>query len=87
MGLDFFEAEENPQQDIAANVTKKPTKVTDLYNTTSCIEPPFTCPHKRIQFYLYTRQAIAIIPLLPYYCSLLVILKYKMHPRSFMLAT
>uniref|UniRef100_A0A146LBX8 Pancreatic lipase-related protein 1 n=1 Tax=Lygus hesperus TaxID=30085 RepID=A0A146LBX8_LYGHE len=29
--------------------------INDLYVTTSCIEPPFVCPHKRIQFYLYTR--------------------------------
>ncbi|CAH1405629.1 unnamed protein product [Nezara viridula] len=29
--------------------------VQDLYNTTSCIDPPFICPHPRIQFYLYTR--------------------------------
>ncbi|KAJ9581263.1 hypothetical protein L9F63_023560, partial [Diploptera punctata] len=30
--------------------------VSDLFNTTSCIEPPFSCPHRRIQFYLYTRD-------------------------------
>ncbi|XP_050541855.1 pancreatic lipase-related protein 2-like [Daktulosphaira vitifoliae] len=29
--------------------------ITELYNSTSCIEPPFSCPHPRIQFFLYTR--------------------------------
>lgn len=58
LGLDFFEAEENPQQDNLINSTstkKKPQRVQDLYNTSSCVEPPIKCPHKRIQFYLYTR--------------------------------
>ncbi|CAH0389246.1 unnamed protein product [Bemisia tabaci] len=27
----------------------------DLQNTTSCVEPPYECPHPRIQFFLYTR--------------------------------
>ncbi|KAJ1519687.1 hypothetical protein ONE63_004950 [Megalurothrips usitatus] len=44
---------------INANRTvekEKPvTSVRDLFNTTSCIEPPLTCPHPRIHFYLYTR--------------------------------
>lgn len=34
---------------------KKPETVTDLFNTTSCIPKPYRCPHKQIQFYLYTR--------------------------------
>jgi len=57
LGLDIFEAEKNPQQDgPSATPTKKtPTKISDLYNTTSCIQPPYTCPHETIQFHLYTR--------------------------------
>ncbi|XP_011311218.1 inactive pancreatic lipase-related protein 1 isoform X2 [Fopius arisanus] len=27
----------------------------DLFNSTSCAQPPYTCPHPQIQFYLYTR--------------------------------
>ncbi|KDR14960.1 inactive pancreatic lipase-related protein 1 [Zootermopsis nevadensis] len=27
-----------------------------LFNSTSCIQQPYTCPHPRIQFYLYTRD-------------------------------
>nr|CAD7451865.1 unnamed protein product [Timema tahoe] len=34
---------------------KKPMSVKDLFNTSSCVDPPYTCPHPRIQFYLYTR--------------------------------
>lgn len=26
-----------------------------LNNTSSCVDPPFKCPHPRIQFFLYTR--------------------------------
>lgn len=61
LGLEFFEAEENPQQDNSINgtVKKKPQSVRDLYNTTSCVEPPIICPHRRIQFYLYTRLFFA----------------------------
>lgn len=29
--------------------------VQDLVNSTSCVDPPFKCPHPRIQFFLYTR--------------------------------
>lgn len=28
----------------------------DIYNTTSCIEKPYRCPHPKIKFYLYTRR-------------------------------
>ncbi|XP_039285454.1 phospholipase A1 1 [Nilaparvata lugens] len=31
------------------------TGVRDLFNTSSCVDPPLKCPHYRIQFYLYTR--------------------------------
>lgn len=43
------------------NVTQKqttptpPVSVKELFNSSSCVEPPFTCPHPRIQFFLYTR--------------------------------
>nr|CAB3516746.1 unnamed protein product [Spodoptera littoralis] len=40
--------EERPQE-------KKPQSVRDLLNTTSCIQPPYRCPHPKMQFYLYTR--------------------------------
>lgn len=29
--------------------------VQDLVNSSSCVDPPFKCPHPRIQFFLYTR--------------------------------
>ncbi|XP_047119947.1 inactive pancreatic lipase-related protein 1 [Schistocerca piceifrons] len=35
---------------------KKPQSVRDLFRTPSCVDPPVTCPHHRIQFYLYTRS-------------------------------
>ncbi|XP_026463547.1 pancreatic lipase-related protein 2-like [Ctenocephalides felis] len=35
---------------------QKAQSIRDLFNTTSCLEPPFTCPHPRIQMYLYTRS-------------------------------
>ncbi|KAK3919215.1 Pancreatic lipase-related protein 2, partial [Frankliniella fusca] len=38
---------------------KPVTSVRDLFNTSSCIEPPLTCPHPRIHFYLYTRSTQA----------------------------
>ncbi|KAG5309423.1 LIPR2 protein, partial [Acromyrmex insinuator] len=28
----------------------------DLFNSTSCAKPPYTCPHPQIEFYLYTRE-------------------------------
>jgi len=34
---------------------KEVRHVGDLWNTSSCIQPPYSCPHPRIQFYLYTR--------------------------------
>ncbi|XP_044748637.1 phospholipase A1 member A [Coccinella septempunctata] len=36
--------------------SKKPESVKDLFNTSSCIPKPYVCPHKQIQFYLYTRR-------------------------------
>lgn len=27
----------------------------DLFNSTSCAQPPYKCPHPQIEFYLYTR--------------------------------
>lgn len=41
---------------VAAPVPVRPISLGDLYNTSSCVEPPITCPHPRIQFYLYTRR-------------------------------
>lgn len=28
----------------------------NVYNTTSCIEKPYRCPHPKIKFFLYTRR-------------------------------
>ena len=28
----------------------------NVYNTTSCLEKPYRCPHPKIKFYLYTRR-------------------------------
>nr|XP_033323648.1 uncharacterized protein LOC117218972 isoform X2 [Megalopta genalis] len=28
----------------------------DLFNSSSCAQPPFECPHPRIEYYLYTRD-------------------------------
>lgn len=28
----------------------------NVYNTSSCLEKPFRCPHPKIKFYLYTRR-------------------------------
>ncbi|XP_043466047.1 phospholipase A1 member A isoform X2 [Leptopilina heterotoma] len=28
----------------------------DLFNSTSCAQPPYKCPHPQIEFYLYTRK-------------------------------
>ncbi|EFA01489.1 phospholipase A1 member A [Tribolium castaneum] len=35
---------------------KKPETVQDLFNTSSCIPKPYRCPHRQIQFFLYTRR-------------------------------
>ncbi|KAL1462887.1 hypothetical protein WDU94_014691 [Cyamophila willieti] len=36
---------------------KPPTNVRDIVsNNISCVEPPFSCPHARIQFFLYTKH-------------------------------
>ncbi|KAL4084179.1 hypothetical protein QTP88_028012 [Uroleucon formosanum] len=45
------------QQDTVQKQTTPtpPVSVKELFNSSSCVEPPFTCPHPRIQFYLYTR--------------------------------
>lgn len=45
------------QQDAIQKQTTPtpPVSVKELFNSSSCVEPPFTCPHPRIQFYLYTR--------------------------------
>ncbi|KAF0758618.1 inactive pancreatic lipase-related protein 1-like [Aphis craccivora] len=45
------------QQDAISKQTTPapPVSVKELFNSSSCVEPPFTCPHPRIQFYLYTR--------------------------------
>ncbi|KAF7287238.1 hypothetical protein GWI33_002057 [Rhynchophorus ferrugineus] len=33
----------------------EPASIQELFNTSSCIPKPYVCPHKQIQFYLYTR--------------------------------
>ncbi|PSN50074.1 hypothetical protein C0J52_04198 [Blattella germanica] len=33
----------------------------NVFNTSSCIEPPYRCPHRRIQFYLYTRYVLSLL--------------------------
>ncbi|KAG5890813.1 hypothetical protein JTB14_008254 [Gonioctena quinquepunctata] len=35
---------------------EKPDSVGDLFNTSSCIPRPYRCPHRQIQFFLYTRR-------------------------------
>ncbi|CAH1105067.1 unnamed protein product [Psylliodes chrysocephalus] len=35
---------------------KEPESISDLFNTSSCIPKPYRCPHKQIQFFLYTRR-------------------------------
>ncbi|XP_022913419.1 phospholipase A1 member A [Onthophagus taurus] len=35
---------------------EKPSNIQDLYNTSSCIPKPFKCPHRQIEFFLYTRR-------------------------------
>ncbi|CAG9129225.1 unnamed protein product [Plutella xylostella] len=35
---------------------EKPQSLQDVFNTTSCIPPPYRCPHHKLQFYLYTRS-------------------------------
>ncbi|KAH0948290.1 hypothetical protein HN011_011786 [Eciton burchellii] len=40
-----------PDHASAQNKTLK-----DLFNSTSCAKPPYSCPHPQIEFYLYTRE-------------------------------
>ncbi|XP_034944017.1 phospholipase A1 member A [Chelonus insularis] len=40
---------------IAQNKPAPPKTLQDLFNSSSCAKPPFTCPHPQIEFYLYTR--------------------------------
>lgn len=49
--------QQQQQQDAVQKQTTPtpPVSVKELFNSSSCVEPPFTCPHPRIQFYLYTR--------------------------------
>lgn len=45
-----------PQQTQQPRPPPPPVQsVQDLLSNASCIDPPFKCPHPRIQFYLYTR--------------------------------
>ncbi|XP_059470013.1 pancreatic lipase-related protein 2-like [Neocloeon triangulifer] len=44
------------QNNNAIDANKKPQTVTDLFITGSCVDKPYTCPHPRIKFYLYTRE-------------------------------
>ncbi|KAL6257086.1 hypothetical protein P5V15_012019 [Pogonomyrmex californicus] len=39
-----------------ATAQNKQTTLKDLFNSTSCARPPYTCPHPQIEFYLYTRE-------------------------------
>lgn len=34
----------------------QPEPGNDVYNTTSCLEKPYRCPHPKIKFFLYTRR-------------------------------
>ncbi|KAK5643222.1 hypothetical protein RI129_007067 [Pyrocoelia pectoralis] len=36
---------------------KKNGDIKDVFNTSSCIPKPYSCPHPQIQFYLYTRRS------------------------------
>ncbi|XKL63824.1 hypothetical protein PGB90_006188 [Kerria lacca] len=50
------------RQTQGQNNQNKPPQVQsvqDLFNTSSCVDPPFKCPHPRIQFFLYTRETQA----------------------------
>ncbi|XP_063362800.1 inactive pancreatic lipase-related protein 1-like [Cydia amplana] len=40
-------------------VNPGPQQLQDVFNTTSCIPPPYRCPHAGMQFYLYTRTTQA----------------------------
>ncbi|ERL93779.1 phospholipase A1 VesT1.02 [Dendroctonus ponderosae] len=44
------------QQANDGQMKEEPQSVQDLFNTSSCIPKPFRCPHKQIQFFLYTRR-------------------------------
>lgn len=46
---------------VVVNVKAQNKTIKDLFNSTSCVPPPFTCPHPQIAFYLYTRQVNVII--------------------------
>jgi pancreatic lipase-related protein 1 len=35
--------------------TAQNTDNNQVYNTTSCLEKPYRCPHPKIRFFLYTR--------------------------------
>ncbi|XP_074026065.1 phospholipase A1 member A [Leptinotarsa decemlineata] len=35
---------------------QKAESISDLFNTSSCIPKPYRCPHRQIQFFLYTRR-------------------------------
>lgn len=45
------------QEQKTKNKPERAKTVTDLFNTSSCGEPPFRCPYPRIEFYLYTRSS------------------------------
>ncbi|XP_025418989.1 pancreatic lipase-related protein 2-like [Sipha flava] len=48
-------SQQNSSRLLQQNPPAPPVSVKELFNSSSCVEPPFTCPHPRIQFYLYTR--------------------------------
>ena len=39
---------------VVGQNTEKPNA--DMFNTSSCLEKPFRCPHPKIRFFLYTRN-------------------------------
>ncbi|KAL7292966.1 hypothetical protein TKK_0013417 [Trichogramma kaykai] len=39
-----------------SEVTAQNKQWQELFNSTSCARPPFTCPYPQIQFFLYTRE-------------------------------
>ncbi|XP_071455106.1 pancreatic triacylglycerol lipase-like [Hetaerina americana] len=49
---------QNKQPAVAKKAARpgRAKTVTDLFNTSSCADPPYRCPYPRIEFYLYTRS-------------------------------
>lgn len=43
------------QENKGKQKDEEPQSIQELFNTSSCIPKPYRCPHKQIQFFLYTR--------------------------------